>query len=451
MEEMMQKSLEWFALVDKNPHLYSVAYEDADSSEQYHSFLEDDSHHLKLLFSIDMLNEGIHVKDVDGVILFRPTVSPILYQQQIGRALSSGKKTRPIIFDIVNNFESLCSIDSMYPGSEQAFSCSFGRGGEGKNVLEPFRIADEILDCRNIFKEIKNNLLAGWEFYYQEAKAYYTKNGNLKIPKSYITSEGLALGTWLLTQKRVYNGKISGTLTKEQILRLEAIGMDFSSRSDQSFERGYEALLEYEKEYGNVDVKASYVAKDGFLLGKWVSNIRRKQKESFGKPLTKEQKKRLDNLGMIWDKAKYQWNRNFQAAKDYYTRYGNLKVPHQYETKDGISLGVWLDNQRAVYEGKNPKAVPLTEEQIRQLESIGMQWEKGHDRQWRDRYRCAERYYKTHGNLKVPVTYVTEDGRLLGRWICRQKEQYKKHTLSKERRELLSRIGFEGDMDSYGR
>lgn len=40
-----------------------------------------------------MLNEGIHVDDVDGVILLRPTVSPIIYLQQIGRALSAGNKT----------------------------------------------------------------------------------------------------------------------------------------------------------------------------------------------------------------------------------------------------------------------------------------------------------------------------------------------------------------------
>ena len=60
-----------------------------------------------------MLNEGIHVKDVDGVILLRPTVSPILYLQQIGRALAAGKKSRPVIFDIVDNFESLYTIDSI--------------------------------------------------------------------------------------------------------------------------------------------------------------------------------------------------------------------------------------------------------------------------------------------------------------------------------------------------
>lgn len=44
-----------------------------------------------------MLNEGVHVDDVDGVILLRPTVSPIIYLQQIGRALSAGSGKTPVI------------------------------------------------------------------------------------------------------------------------------------------------------------------------------------------------------------------------------------------------------------------------------------------------------------------------------------------------------------------
>ena len=60
-------------------------------------------------------------------------------------------------------------------------------------------------------------------------------------------------------------------------------------------------------------------------------------------------------------------------------------------------------------------------------------------------------YYKTYGNLKIPVTYVTEDGLLLGRWVGRQREKYKKHALSREQKELLLKIGFEGDMNQYGR
>lgn len=60
-----------------------------------------------------MLNEGVHVDDINGVILLRPTVSPIIYKQQIGRALSANKKTNPVIFDIVLNIENLYSISSI--------------------------------------------------------------------------------------------------------------------------------------------------------------------------------------------------------------------------------------------------------------------------------------------------------------------------------------------------
>lgn len=451
MEEMIKKCREWFHLIDNEPHIYCVTYEDPKASQNYESFLKDDSVHLKLLFSIDMLNEGIHVKGVDGVILFRPTISPILYQQQIGRALEAGKKKTPVIFDIVNNFESLCSIDSIRKEAEAALAFTSNQDYEKIRFEESFQIIDEVRDCRSIFSEIKKNLLAGWESYFQEARKYFMEHGNLKVPRNYVTSEGLALGSWLVTQKRVYAGKISGNLTEEQICRLNEIGMDWNSGYSQSFERGYKALAAYYQKYGNADVKASYVAEDGYPLGRWVGNIRRKNKGECGRALSKEQKSQLDELHMIWDKTEYQWNKNFESAKAYYETYGNLKVPRQYVAEDGFALGVWLDNQRAIYEGRKQNASPLTKNQISRLESIGMEWEKGNHRQWQERYCIAERYYKTHGNLKVPVTYVTEDGLLLGRWVGRQREKYKKHALSREQRELLLKIGFEGDMNQYGR
>ena len=108
---------------------------------------------------------------------------------------------------------------------------------------------------------------------------------------------------------------------------------------------------EYHREYGNVDVKASYVTKEGYPLGRWVGNIRRKYKGASGRPLTKEQKRLLEDLGMIWDKAAYQWDRNFNAAKKYYSDHGNLEVSHRYITEDGVLLGVWIENQRAIYAG----------------------------------------------------------------------------------------------------
>ena len=63
-----------------------------------------------IAFKLCENNEGIHVDDVDGVVLFRPTVSPIIYKQQIGRALSASKGKLSVIFDIANNVYNLYSV-----------------------------------------------------------------------------------------------------------------------------------------------------------------------------------------------------------------------------------------------------------------------------------------------------------------------------------------------------
>ena len=71
MDEMKDQAGEWFHKVDQNPHIYTAFYNNAATSKEFAAFKADDSSHLKLLYCIDMLNEGIHVDDVDGVILLR--------------------------------------------------------------------------------------------------------------------------------------------------------------------------------------------------------------------------------------------------------------------------------------------------------------------------------------------------------------------------------------------
>ena len=64
---------------------------------------EDDK--IDLILCIDMLNMGYHVEDVTGVVLLRTTHSNIIYKQQIGRCMSITRRTRPIVFDLVNNVD----------------------------------------------------------------------------------------------------------------------------------------------------------------------------------------------------------------------------------------------------------------------------------------------------------------------------------------------------------
>ena len=49
---------------------------------------------IKVIFSVDMFNEGVDIPSVDMVMFLRPTQSPIIFLQQLGRGLRTyqGKK-----------------------------------------------------------------------------------------------------------------------------------------------------------------------------------------------------------------------------------------------------------------------------------------------------------------------------------------------------------------------
>ena len=113
MDEMVSHVPEWFAGVNPDVVVYEAYADDPNTDKAFADFKTDTSNRLKLLFCIDMLNEGVHVEGISGVILFRPTISPIIYKQQIGRALTAGDTAAPLILDVVNNFEGLTSISGL--------------------------------------------------------------------------------------------------------------------------------------------------------------------------------------------------------------------------------------------------------------------------------------------------------------------------------------------------
>lgn len=420
MEEMAQAARGWFAGVDKEPHIYQVYSADPDASVDFRCFKQDDSGHLKLLFCIDMLNEGIHVEGIDGVVMFRPTVSPIVYKQQLGRALAAGGR-RPVVFDVVNNFENLYSISALQEEMHTAVQQLYGQGLGGQVVAERFWIIDEIQECRALFQRLGESLASSWEAYYQAARAYFQAHGDLLVPKRYKTAEGLSLGSWLSTQRAVRSGRTPGVLSEEQIARLDEIGMQWENRLELAWERGYAHAEAYFARHGHLDVPARYVAEDGFALGKWIINCRqRRAGNTAASVLTQERIARLDELGMIWRPFNLRWEQNYLAAAEYYAEHGDLEMPLDYCTPDGLALGRWVFKQRAVRAGTTPGA-QLSEEQVARLEAIGMRWETNAERQWKRGYTAARQYYEQHGDLKLPAAYTTPDGLALGKWVRRQK------------------------------
>ncbi len=416
MDEMKDHAGEWFHKVDQNPHIYTAFYNNAATSKEFAAFKADDSSHLKLLYCIDMLNEGIHVDDVDGVILLRPTVSPIIYMQQIGRALSAGSGETPVIFDLVNNFDSLYCVDCLQNEMQEARVLFPSIYGKSSRFEDRFRIIDETKDSRKLFLRLQDNLNSAWEVYYAAARQWYEATGHLKVPKGYVTPSGLTLGSWIQTQRKVHGGRKAGSLNPERIRLLEKIGMIWTV-SDYKWDEAVRELQKYHDKYGNLDIKARYVTEDGWALGKWVSNLRIKVKKyGLEQTLTEEQQSQLEALGMIWDKSKENWDRYFEAAETYYRENGNLDVPVKYTTEDGIPLGRWLSNLRHQLLVRDRQSA-LSDEQRQQLRSIGLQDESKPEQQWNMKYDLARAYYEEHGNLNVPAAYAV-DGVKLGRWIA---------------------------------
>lgn len=235
MNEMADKAKEWFAKVDTEPHIYKAYSNDPATSKAFSAFKADVSNHLKLLYSIDMLNEGIHVDDIDGVILLRPTVSPIIYKQQIGRALSAGKKSNPVIFDIVLNIENLYSIGAVEEEMQIATAYYRSLGEESSIVNDSFSIYDEVKDCRELFSRLNDVLTVSWQTMFEQAKKYYSENGDLEVPARFITNDGYSLGHWIYNQRAVRKGQQTGNLSEEQIEKLNSIGMRWDLYTDYKY------------------------------------------------------------------------------------------------------------------------------------------------------------------------------------------------------------------------
>ncbi len=440
MTEMVEKAPEWFGQMDSDPHIYTAYSDDPMTNQAFADFKADASEHLKLLYCIDMLNEGVHVEDIDGVILLRPTVSPIIYKQQIGRALSASKKQDAVIFDIVLNIENLYSIGTIEEEMQIAASYYHFLNREEEIVNEHFEVIGEVQDCIALFEKLEDTLTANWDLMYQYAKKYYQRHKNLQVPVRYQTEEGYGLGRWLLTQRKVRAGEKYGVLGADRIRKLDQIGMVWGSYRDLSWERYFAEARNYYEEHGDLNTNVNDVTESGIRLGAWICQLRTYRKSGIQKAyLTEKRIRALNGIGMIWDVPDYLWEENFAECLQYYRTHGNLDVPNAYCSPKGLKIGGWIRRQRLLRKGKTTGA-KLTQEQIARLDGIGMVWKTKPEQLWEKGYAEAAAYYEAYGNLNVPVSYVSPSGYKLGSWIADRREKGKeKH--SKEQQQRLDKLG----------
>ena len=444
MRDVKDRCREWFREIDAEPHIYTAYSDDPTTSVEFAAFKADTSEHLKVMLAINMLNEGIHVEDVSGVILFRPTVSPIVYKQQIGRALSASKTAIPLILDIVANVYNLYTVDSLRNEIAETIQLYRERGDESQIEVEDFSVIDEVVDCRRLFAELDDILTSSWDEMYCRLVQFKNMYGHVNVHLHYKTPDGISLGNWCSYQRRVYAGKINGILTEERIRKLNDLGFQWNPTEERWMEY-YHRAEEYYREHGDLLVKNDYQTEDGIKLGTWVQ----KNRYAFRKRRLSEKKiQMLQQLGMVWDVSEYQWDSSYELCRKYFEQHG-CPPPTTYVTEDGSTPGKWLSRVVIHHIDDNARYAKLRDDQIERLEQIGVVFERHSDLSWNRNFAAAEEYYRAHHDLNVPSAFVTSDGVNLYSWLEYQRQTNAGLTrgfMTAERKAKLDSLHFDWEL-----
>lgn len=183
-------------------------------------FINDKGSNITLLFAVDMLNEGMHIESIDGVILLRPTESPIIFYQQIGRCLQVGN-SNPLIFDLVNNFSSIKANNFLNDLNEAKERESRELQEDGVyNDIPEFNVIDETKEIVELLDAISVQLNT-WEIWYSLLKTYFEEFGH-SSPKHKDQFKDQKIGFWVGEQRR----KVK-KLSPDQIKRLNELNFDW--------------------------------------------------------------------------------------------------------------------------------------------------------------------------------------------------------------------------------
>ena len=98
--------------------------------------LDDGEDKLDYIFTVDIFNEGVDIPEINQVIMLRPTESPIVFVQQLGRGLRKAEdKEYVVILDFIGNYKNNFMIPIALSGDR-----SYNKDNIRRYVLEGERI-----------------------------------------------------------------------------------------------------------------------------------------------------------------------------------------------------------------------------------------------------------------------------------------------------------------------
>ena len=178
LEQMRQEVVGWFreaGFAIASTCIMHSDLGDREQREQMEQFESNKKDGVKLMFSVNMLNEGIHVPNVNAVLMLRTTASRIIYMQQMGRCLTAANTQKPLVLDMVDNITTTTAIK----GIADEFNL-LEMADADHNGREPrkFEVNDYTLGVRELIEKLVHDTYT-IEERLQIINAFIKENGRL--------------------------------------------------------------------------------------------------------------------------------------------------------------------------------------------------------------------------------------------------------------------------------
>ena len=154
LEQMQQEVVKWFCEAGfkiADSYLIHSNLSDREQREQMERFEDDaDGKGIKLMFSVNMLNEGVHIPNVNAVLMLRTTASRIIYMQQLGRCLTAANTQKPLVLDMVDNITTTSAIKELV---DEFNAIEIPQAESEHRAPRKFEVKDYTLTVKHLMKE----------------------------------------------------------------------------------------------------------------------------------------------------------------------------------------------------------------------------------------------------------------------------------------------------------
>jgi len=196
-----------------------VSSDSIDKRENIIKELEDESNPLEVIFTVDIFNEGVDIPSINTVLMLRPTNSPIVFIQQLGRGLRKYKNKEFLtLLDFIGNHNKAYLIALALIGNKiiDKDSVKLSLLNNFANVPNAYISMDEISKQR-ILEQIDSENFSSFKYLKEQYLNFKSQFGKTPSLVDFISNDELVNPLNYISESKSYIEFVSKVEKKEEL------------------------------------------------------------------------------------------------------------------------------------------------------------------------------------------------------------------------------------------